>query len=158
MTMTGESYSSGDPSSTAANPAEASVECPHCGTEMPPSAAFCPACGWSMRPLPQEDRALAALAYFSLIPAAVLLLLPAFRAHRFIRFHAWQSVMVWGTFLVLVIFALLLSNVAAAMVFLFFGILVTLAMLFLWIVLSIKAWQGERFELPWFGDLAGRMR
>ncbi len=158
MIMTGESYSSGDPSSTAASPAEQSVECPHCATEMPPSAAFCPACGWSMRPLPQEDRALAALAYFSLIPAGVLLLLPAFRTHRFIRFHAWQSVLVWGTFLVLVIFALLLSNVAAAMVFLFFGILATLAMLFLWIVLSIKAWQGERFELPWFGELAGRMR
>jgi uncharacterized membrane protein len=156
--MTGESYSSGDPSSSAAGPAEGMVECPHCGTEMPPTAAFCPACGWSMRPLPQEDRALAALAYFSLIPAAVLLFLPAFRTHRFIRFHAWQSLLVWGTFLVLVIFALLLSNVAAAMVFLFFGILVTLAMLFLWIVLSIKAWQGERFELPWFGDLAGRMR
>jgi uncharacterized membrane protein len=111
-----------------------------------------------MRALPQEDRALAALAYFSLIPAGVLLLLPAFRTHRFIRFHAWQSVLVWGTFLVLVIFALLLSNVAAAMVFLFAGILATLAMLFLWIVLSVKAWQGERFELPWFGDLAGRMR
>jgi uncharacterized membrane protein len=31
-------------------------------------------------------------------------------------------------------------------------------MLFLWIVLSIKAWQGERFELPVFGPLAGRMR
>lgn len=158
MTMTGESSSSPDRSTAATTPAEGLVECPHCGTEMPPSAAFCPACGWSMRPLPQEDRALAALAYFSLIPAGVLLLLPAFRTHRFIRFHAWQSVLVWGTFLVLVIFALLLSNVAAAMVFLFAGILATLAMLFLWIVLSVKAWQGERFELPWFGDLAGRMR
>jgi len=30
-------------------------------------------------------------------------------------------------------------------------------MLFLWIVLSVKAWQGERFELPWFGELAGRL-
>ena len=66
--------------------------------------------------------------------------------------------MIWGVFFVLTIIALFLSNVAAAVVFLLFGILSTLAMLFLWIVLSIKAWQGERFELPWFGPLALRMR
>ena len=44
------------------------------------------------------------------------------------------------------------------MIFLLFGILASLAMVFLWIVLSIKAWQGERFELPLFGALAGRLR
>jgi len=161
--MSGESYNSQPyrspgPTSGASSPADAPVACPHCGTEMPPTAAFCPACGWSMRPLPQEDRILGALAYFTLIPAGVLLLLPAFRNHRFLRFHAWQSLLVWGVFFVLTSVALLLSNVAAAIFLLLFGILVVLAMLFLWIVLSIKAWQGERFELPWFGDLAGRLR
>ncbi len=54
--------------------------------------------------------------------------------------------------------ALFLSNVAAAMLFLLFGILASLAMLFLWIVLSIKAWEGERFELPLFGMLAERLK
>ena len=154
--MSGESYSSPNPSG-ATSQVDTSVACPHCGTGMPPSAAFCPACGWSMRPLPQEDRILAALAYFTFVPAAVLLLLPGFRTHRFIRFHAWQSVLIWAVFLVLSIVALSLSTVAAAMFLLILGILVVLAMLFLWIVLSIKAWQGERFELPWFGPLAGRM-
>jgi uncharacterized membrane protein len=52
----------------------------------------------------------------------------------------------------------LLSNVVAAMACLLFGILVSLAMLFLWIVLSLKAWQGERFELPLFGLLGARLR
>jgi uncharacterized membrane protein len=155
--MSGELYSDSNPTSDATSHAEASIECPHCGTEMPPSAAFCPACGWSMRPLPEKDRILAALAYFTFVPAAVLLLLPGFRTHRFIRFHAWQSALIWGVFFVLTIIAISLSNVAAAMVFLLSGILISLAMLFLWIVLSIKAWQGERFELPWFGTLAGRL-
>jgi uncharacterized membrane protein len=155
--MSAESYSDSNPSPVATSPAEASIACPHCGTEMPPSAAFCPACGWSMRPLPQEDRILAALAYFTFVPAGVLLLLPGFRTHRFIRFHAWQSALIWGVFFILAIIAISLSNVAAAMVFLLSGILISLAMLFLWIVLSIKAWQGERFELPWFGTLAGRL-
>ena len=111
-----------------------------------------------MKPLPAADRALAALTYFTPIPAAVLLSLPAFRGHRFVRFHAWQSVLIWATFLVLTVLALFLSNLIFPTLFLLFGILAVLAMLFLWIVLSIKAWQGERFELPWFGEQAVRFR
>jgi uncharacterized membrane protein len=124
---------------------------------MPANAAFCPGCGWSMTPLAPAERAAAAAAYLTLLPAAVILLLPAFRNNRFVRFHAWQSILLWGVFFILTITALFLSNVAAAIVFLLFGILVSLAMLFLWIVLSLKAWQGERFELPLFGVLAARM-
>jgi len=111
-----------------------------------------------MRPLAAADRALAALAYLTLVPAATLLFLPAFRSHRFVRFHAWQSILIWAVFLVLTIVALFLSNIAAAMLFLLFGILASLAMFFLWVVLSVKAWQGERFELPLFGALAERLR
>ena len=111
-----------------------------------------------MRPLPPGDRAAAALAYLPVIPAAVLLVLPTFRNHRFVRFHAWQSLMIWAVFFVLTILALVFSNIAAAMLFLIFGILASLAMFFLWVVLSIKAWQGERFELPLFGAIAIRMR
>jgi uncharacterized membrane protein len=156
--MSGESYSSPNPASDVTSPADSIVACPHCETQMPSNAAFCPACGWSMTPQPKEDRILAALAYFTFVPAGVLLVLPGFRRHRFIRFHAWQSLFIWGVFLVLTIVAISLSNIAAAMVFLVFGLLSSLAMIFLWVVLSIKAWQGERFELPWFGELAGRMR
>jgi uncharacterized membrane protein len=111
-----------------------------------------------MTPLPPAERAAAAVAYLPLLPAAVVLFLPAFRNNRFVRFHAWQSILLWGVFFVLTIAALFLSNVAAAMVFLLFGILASLAMLFLWIVLSLKAWQGERFEVPLFGELAARLK
>jgi uncharacterized membrane protein len=153
-----EKSSANTPEQSPANPAGTSAKCPHCGTAMPGNAVFCPGCGWSMTPLPPADRATAAVAYLTFVPAAVLLFLPAFRKHRFVRFHAWQSVLLWGVFFVLTIAALLLSNVAAAMLFLLFGILASLAMLFLWIVLSLKAWQGERFELPLFGELAARLR
>ncbi len=110
-----------------------------------------------MTPIPPAERAAAAVAYLTFVPAAVILLLPAFRKSRFVRFHAWQSVLLWVVFLVLTMIALFLSNVAAAMVFLLFGILASLAMLFLWIVLTLKAWQGERFEVPLFGELAARL-
>jgi uncharacterized membrane protein len=111
-----------------------------------------------MTPLPPAERAAAAVAYLPVLPAAVILFLPAFRQNRFVRFHAWQSLLLWGIFLFLTIVALVFSNIAAAIVFLLFEILAALAMLFLWIVLSFKAWQGERFDLPLLGDLATRMR
>ena len=141
-----------------ANPTHATLKCPHCETVMPADAAYCPACGWSMTPLPPADRAIAAIAYFTFVPAVLILLLPAYRSHRFVRFHAWQSVLLWGVFFVLTLAALFLSNVAAAMVFLLFGILASLAMFFLWMVLTFKAWEGERFELPLFGELAAKLK
>ena len=111
-----------------------------------------------MTPLLPAERAAAALAYLTFVAGAVILLLPAFRKNRFVRFHAWQSVLLWGVFFISTIAALFLSNIAAAMVFLLFGILASLAMLFLWIVLTLKAWQGERFEVPLFGELAARLK
>jgi len=100
----------------------------------------------------------AAFGYCTLVPAAVLLFLPAFRKSAFVRFHAWQSVLLWGLFLLLSLVAILLSNFVGAIALLLIGVLASLAMFFLWIVLLLKAWQGERFELPLFGAFAGRLR
>jgi uncharacterized membrane protein len=140
------------------NPLQDAIKCPHCGTMMPRSDEFCPGCAWSMTPIPLSERAAAATSYLTLIPAAVILILPAFRNNRFVHFHAWQSILLWVVFVALTTVAIVFSNVAAAMVFLLIGILASLAMLFLWIVLSIKAWQGERFELPLFGHLAAKLK
>ena len=144
--------------SSSANTVQTSLKCPHCGTGIHEGAAFCPGCAWSMTPIPAAERAAAAIAYFTFIAGAVILFLPAFRNNRFVRFHAWQSILLWGVFVFLTIAALLFSNVAAPMLLLLFGILAVLAMFFLWIVLSVKAWEGERFELPLFGKLAAKMK
>ena len=143
--------------SSPPNSAEAETRCPGCDTSMPGSAAFCPGCGHSMKPLAPPERLAAASGYFTLLPAVVLLFLPQFRASRFVRFHAWQSIFLWVVFFLASAIGILLSNIAAAVVLLLLGILGSLAMFFLWIVLSLKAWQGERFELPLFGLLAKRL-
>jgi uncharacterized membrane protein len=140
-----------------AEPTQSLIKCPHCGAMLEADAAFCPDCEWTMTPLSAAERAAAAVAYLPLLPPAVILLLPAFRNNRFVRFHAWQSLSLWIVFFILSGGMLFFSNIAAAIVFLLFGILAALAMLFLWIVLSIKAWQGVRLELPLFGDLAARL-
>jgi uncharacterized membrane protein len=137
--------------------AEDTVKCPHCGTAFPVDAAFCPDCKWPRTPLRRVQRAVATAAYLPLIPPVIILFLPEFRKDRFVRFHSWQSLALWVVFFVLAGAALFFSNVAAAMVFLLFGILISLAMVFLWIVLSLKAWQGQRFEIPLFGEFAARM-
>lgn len=137
--------------------AEYTLKCPHCGAKLTAAAALCPDCHWPLTPLSLEERGAAAIAYLPLLPAAVILLLPAFRKSRFVRFQAWQSLSLWIVFFVLSGAALFFSNVAAAFAFLLFGILISLAMLFLWIVLSIKAWQGVRLELPLFGKLAAKL-
>jgi uncharacterized membrane protein len=144
--------------SAPASPGAADLVCPQCQTAMPASAAFCPGCGHAMKQVPHNDRVLAAVAYMTMAPAVVLLLLPAYRHNGFVRFHAWQSTLLWGSYGMLTIVAVLVSNIAAAIGLLLIGILASLAMFFLWMVLSLKAWQGELFELPLFGTLADRLR
>jgi uncharacterized membrane protein len=110
-----------------------------------------------MHALTQTERVAATGAYFTLVPAAILLFLPAFRNSRFVRFHAWQSILLWSVFLLASLTGILVSNIAAAVALLLLGIIGLLGMFFLWAVLSFKAWQGERFELPLFGALAERL-
>jgi uncharacterized membrane protein len=70
----------------------------------------------------------------------------------FVRFHAMQSIIVFGTLAVFsVIFGILmLVPFLGAILFaiLWIGVLI------LWILLMVKAYQGEKFKLPVIGDLA----
>lgn len=124
---------------------------------MPEARLFCPACGHPTKPVPQRERVAASVGYLPLVPAIVLLILPTFRGKHFVRFHAWQSLLLWGIFLILTVIAVLLLNVAAAVFLLLLGAVASLGMFFLWVVLSVKAWQGEQFRLPLFGRLALRL-
>jgi uncharacterized membrane protein len=68
---------------------------------------------------------------------------------KFVKFHAMQSIV---TFVSLMVICWIL-NVIPLIGGLLAG-LVGLLMLVLWIILMIKAYQGEKFKLPFFGDLA----
>ena len=72
------------------------------------------------------------------------------RENRFVRFHAMQSTIVFGAL------SLLLP---AAPVLLFLGVLLAVFIVIpisavLWLVLMFKAYQGERFKVPFAGDMA----
>ena len=68
---------------------------------------------------------------------------------KFVRFHAIQSIYVFGT---LTIASIVLSWIPVVGVVLT-GLISVLSIV-LWIILMVKAYQGEMFKLPWAGDLA----
>ncbi len=75
------------------------------------------------------------------------------KENKFVRFHAMQSILVFLPLSVIYwIFGWMLWWIP------FIGwaisILIGLLMFILWIVLMIKAYQGEMFKLPVVGDMA----
>jgi uncharacterized membrane protein len=142
--------------------------CPDCAAQMPASAAFCPGCGRSMQIEPASKQKLGvareniagAFAYVTFLPALVFLMLEPYRRNPFVRFHAVQCLLFWLTGVVVAVLlrlaslALLFIPVAGPLLALLLAVIVALAALFTWIVLLVKAFQGERFALPVIGNLA----
>jgi uncharacterized membrane protein len=156
--------------------------CGFCGASMPDIAEFCPACGRPVKegnffapeepgagaaqadaspapvlpPVGWNDRWVGALAYLTFIPAIAFLFLKQFQRRKFVRFHAFQSVFFWAVAVVLLLLGMLASMFGWLFVWLLMGTLIALALFFTWALLSIKALQGEWFELPVLGMLAGQ--
>ena len=96
-----------------------------------------------------------ALAYVTFIPAIVFLVLEPYNKNRFIRFHAFQCLFLTGTFVALSIVLGILGTIPFlgwATVLLW--PLISLAGLVIWIILVLKAYQGQTFKLPVIGDMA----
>jgi uncharacterized membrane protein len=70
---------------------------------------------------------------------------------KFVRFHAMQSIVVFGTFTVASIVFRLIPFIGWVL-----QIILSILALVLWIILMIKAYQGEKYKLPWAGDIADK--
>ena len=77
------------------------------------------------------------------------------KENKFVRFHAMQSLILSGVFIVLYIALSILGNIP------FLGWLTLFAYpvlgilgLIVWILMMVKAYQGEKFKLPVIGDIA----
>jgi len=69
--------------------------------------------------------------------------------NKSVRFHAMQSIIVFGIFnLVWIIFFWI------PVVRWFIGGLIGALAFILWVVLMYKAYQGEKYKIPWVGDQA----
>ena len=104
------------------------------------------------------DENIAGLLCYLLMGIMGIIFLIIEEENDFVRFHAMQSIFV---FLPLIIFYRILSFSAplsvSRMGFSILGVIGALVMVLiivLWIVLTIKAYQGERYKLPIAGDIA----
>jgi uncharacterized membrane protein len=137
---------------------------------MPENPAFCPECGYAMLPALRArgtvgvfpENIAGGLAYITAVPAIVFLLIDPYRRNRFVRFHSLQCLFLW---LALFLFAAVMRVLEPViflipsfgyLLFLLIAMVVTLGAFVLWLVLVIKALQGEAFKLPVVGELAER--
>ncbi len=94
------------------------------------------------------DNAAGAIAYITAIPAIIFLLVEPYNKRDFVRFNAFQSLLLtacWIVLHVLVVIPLL------GLLVMFVGYL---ALFVGWILCVIKASQGVKYKLPFLGDLA----
>ena len=102
-----------------------------------------------MAPAGLSTNTAAALAYITFIPAVIFLVMEPYKRDPFIRFHAWQCIV------------LMLVDIAGSIVFGFMGViglmvrgLLGLLLFVFWLIAIIKASKGERYHVPIVGDLA----
>jgi uncharacterized membrane protein len=71
------------------------------------------------------------------------------KENKFVRFHAMQSIVVFGIYTIALIVLGWIPFIGWVI-----GMLLGILALVLWIILMIKAYQGQKYKLPWAGDFA----
>jgi uncharacterized membrane protein len=149
------------------NPAGAAF-CQHCGAPLqasppgagygppPPEPGVAPPAGgpgpYGQAPVMQgglSDSAAGAIAYLTVIPAIIFLLVEPYRSRPFVRFHAVQCI---GLTLVAAVLKMLVVFTTYHLWPLF--MLINLIVFIGWLVAIVSAAQGKWFKLPLIGDMA----
>ena len=151
--------------------------CAKCGAEMNAGATFCGSCGTPVAgaaaapstgagpsagaPAAASSSGMAsnvagALAYFTIIPAILFIVLEQFKNDKFVRFHAFQSL-----FFQVGIFVCWIPIVIVGWIPIIGWLILLLGMLCLglggfacWAFMVFKAFNNEKFELPVLGKIA----
>lgn len=142
--------------------------CSACGAAMPDGAVACPACGKAKDAavVPaaattggttggMTDNVAGLLAYVTIIPAIIFLVIEPYNKNRFIRFHSFQNIFFHVAWFVLWIALTIIAQIPVlGWLTIIIWPIIGLGGLILWIVLVMKAYQGQMFKLPVIGDMA----
>ncbi len=75
--------------------------------------------------------------------------------NKFVRFHAMQSIVTFGSIMVVSIVLSIIGLIPyLGVVFNIANGIIGFLAFVLWIVLMVKAYQGTKYKLPWAGDFA----
>lgn len=94
-----------------------------------------------------EENIAGALCYLAWAITGIIFLVIE-KENNFIRFHALQAVITSVAIFIITIVISLIPVIG-----LIFSILLTPVILLLWLFMMWKAYQGERFKLPFVGDM-----
>jgi uncharacterized membrane protein len=164
------------------------MQCPVCHTENGPGNSFCSQCGASLAaagsategaPPPAystvpptyaaappaasssgiSDNAAAAIAYLTIIPAIIFLVLEPYSKIPLVRFHSWQSIglgiTAFALQIIITIAQITLHFIPG--IFLLFSLVhlvIAVGLFIAWLLAILKASKGEWYKLPVIGDFA----
>jgi uncharacterized membrane protein len=138
--------------------------CSTCGAQIADGATTCAAHagGAAAAPPPpaassggMADNVAGMLAYFTIIPAIIFLVMEPYNKSRFVRFHAFQCLFFAVAWVVLSIALSIVAHIPLlGWLTILIWPLVGLAGLIVWVVLLLKANGGQMYKLPVIGDMA----
>jgi len=140
--------------------------CSTCGAQIADGTTTCAACAGRVAPAPPAPQASASvggmtdnvagmLAYVTIIPAIIFLVIEPYNKNRFVRFHSFQNLFFAVAWIVLWIALSIVAHIPIlGWLTILIWPLVGLAGLVIWIILLLKANQGQMYKLPVIGDMA----
>jgi uncharacterized membrane protein len=103
------------------------------------------------------DNSLGALAYITVVPAIFFLAISPYNKRAYVRFHAWQSIVLFAlTFILCCILSFfpMLNTYLESIAYLGLYVLVLLVWLLVSLWCAIQALNGKRVMLPFIGAWA----
>jgi uncharacterized membrane protein len=109
-----------------------------------------------------ESNVAGALAYVTVIPAIIFLVVEPYNRDKFVRFHSFQSIFFAIGWVALAIVLMIVSAVLAVIpvVGWILGLLLWMALMIgmfaLWVFVMYKAYKNERYMIPVIGKIAAQ--
>lgn len=119
-----------------------------------PTPASTPASGG------MADNTAGMVAYITIIPSIIFLVMEPYNKNKFVRFHAWQNIffaigltVLWIAVMVLG-FVLDIIPILGWILHLLLALVLGIGGLVVWVLLLVKANKGEKWKLPVIGEMA----